>query len=183
MQFLSVAASLRKDSVNKKLAKLTAQLLLSLGHKVDLADFSEFTVPLYDGDIESGQGVPERAKAFVARMHTADGLIISSPEYNFSIPGTLKNLIDWISRITPMPFTKQKIYLMSASPGLVGGNRGLWHTRVPLEATGAMVYPSMFSLASAYEAFNEQGELKDLKLQDRLNSELINFIDYCNKLK
>ena len=83
MHLMLMAASLRKDSVNKKLIALTTKLLQAQGHSIDLADFSEFTVPLYDGDIEANQGVPEVAHAFVKRMHASQALIIASPEYNF----------------------------------------------------------------------------------------------------
>lgn len=181
MKMMLMAASLRKDSVNKKLINLSAKVLQPLCTP-DIADFAEFNLPLYNGDIQEQQGIPEAAYAFVERMHAAQGVIIASPEYNFSIPGTLKNLIDWVSRISPMPWVKQSIYLMSASPSLVGGNRGLWHTRVPLEVCGAMVYPSMFSLASAYEVFNENGELKDAKLQERLAKDLGAFVDFAKRL-
>lgn len=178
-----MAASLRKDSVNKKLIRLVAKLLESQKHDIDLAEFSEFNAPLYDGDIEANQGIPEGANAFAKRMQASDALIISSPEYNFSMPGTLKNLIDWVSRIKPLPFAQKKIYLMSASPSLVGGNRGLWSIRIPLEATNALVYPSMFSLASAYDAFTEEGALKDEKLQERLVDDVASFVSFCQKLK
>jgi chromate reductase len=182
MKFMLMAASLRKDSVNKKLINLTGRLLEKQDYSIDLAELSQFNLPLYDADIQGQHGIPEAAHAFVKRMHAVQGLIIASPEYNFSTPGILKNLIDWVSRMTPMPWAKQKIYLMSASPSLVGGNRGLWHTRVPLEACGSIVYPSMFSLASAYEAFTETGELKDERLQEKLTSELTSFGEFSKRL-
>lgn len=182
MKFMLMAASLRQDSVNKKLIQLTAKLLQQQGHNIDLADFAEFDLPLYNADIQDQQGFPANVQAFIQRMHAAQGLIIASPEYNYSTPGTLKNLIDWVSRVSPMPWAKQNVYLMSASPSLVGGHRGLWHTRVPLEGCGAMVYPTMFALASAYEAFNEQGELKAAQLQQRLVQELASFADFAKKL-
>lgn len=181
MKFLLFAASLRKDSVNKKLIQLTAKLLQDAGHTVDLAEFSEFTAPLYDGDIQTEKGIPENITQFATRMKQADALIISSPEYNFTMPGTLKNFIDWVSRITPMPWRNQSILLMSASPSLVGGNRGLWNTRIPLECCGAHVYPDMFSLADAYNAFNQNGQLNNEKLQQLLTSMLTEFASYLGK--
>lgn len=183
MKIMLMAASLRKDSVNKKLIHLVDNLLKQQGIACDLADMAEFDMPLYDGDLQDREGIPAGAKQFIARMHAADGLIIASPEYNFSIPGTLKNLIDWVSRAQPMPWTKQNIALMSASPSLVGGNRGLWHTRVPLEACGANVYSDMFSLSSAYSAFNENGQFVDAKLQERLNNTLVGFVHFAKALQ
>lgn len=183
MKLLLMAASLRKGSFNKKLIDLACVLLREQKIEVDKADFSEFDMPLYDGDVNEKEGLPKGALAFMERMDATDGIIISSPEYNFSTPGTLKNLIDWISRGKPMPWTKKTLLLMSASPSLVGGNRGLWHTRVPLEACGAIVYPDMFSLASANTAFQEDGSLKDDDLQKRLKISLIEFVKFLEKLK
>jgi chromate reductase len=110
-------------------------------------------------------------------------LVISSTEYNYSTPGTLKNLIDWVSRLNPTPWKDCPILLMSASPALVGGNRGLWHTRVPLECCGGFILPNMFSLASAYTAFDEKGKLKDAELQKRLQQNISQFIAYVPAIK
>lgn len=182
MRIFMFAASVRKESVNKKLTNLSADLIKDK-HEIDLADFREFEMPLYDGDLNAEKGLPETAKQFIIRMQKADGMVISSPEYNFSTPGILKNLIDWISRDRPMPWKNQQILLMSASPTLIGGNRGLWHTRVPLESCGAFVYPEMFSLASAYTAFNETGTLLNETLQNRLKSTLDEFLTHLENLK
>lgn len=182
MQLFMFAASLQADSLNKKFINLVAKLLREAEHSVDLADFSEFEMPLYNADIQNHQGFPETVTQFVERMHKADALIISTPEYNFSIPGTLKNLIDWVSRVTPMPWANQCILLLSASPSLVGGNRSLWATRVPLEVCGSFVYPDMFSLASANEAFDQEGHLKSDILQKRLMSLLNNFMGMVGKM-
>ncbi len=182
MKIFMFAASLQANSVNKKLINLTAKLLKEAGHTVDLADFSEFDLPLYNADIQNHQGFPATVTQFIERMHGADALVISTPEYNFSMPGTLKNLIDWVSRVTPMPWANQRILLLSASPSLVGGNRSLWATRVPLETCSSVVYPDMFSLASAHEAFNEEGHLKSDALEKRLGSLLNNFVEFVKKL-
>ncbi len=182
MKLFMFAASLRQASINKKLIRVIADKARQLGHEVDLAEFSEFELPLYNGDTQDNNGIPAAATAFVKRMQQADGTLIASPEYNFSIPGILKNLIDWVSRISPMPWQDQRILLCSASPALVGGNRGLWATRMPLEACGALVYPDMFSLAAAYDAFMENGQLKDAALQQRLHNTLEKFLLLLQKL-
>lgn len=181
MKLLMFGASLRKNSYNKKLINLAAKIAKDLGNEVDLAEFSEFDMPLYNADIQS-QGFPDTVTQFVERMHAADAVIISSPEYNFSMPGTLKNMIDWVSRVNPMPWEGQTIMLMSASPSLVGGNRGLWNTRIPLEGCGALVHPDMFSLASANEAFAEGGDLKNQQLQQRLTDNIKKFLILVNKV-
>lgn len=181
MKILMFAAALRKDSANKKLIRVVADLLQDLKCQIDLAEFSEFDMPLYNGDLQQSSGLPEGAKKFIQRFKDAGALIISSPEYNFSTPGTLKNLIDWVSRDSPNPFSRKQILLMSASPSLVGGNRGLWATRIPLEACGAFVFPEMFSLANAYQAFTEDGKLKDHNLLERLHGNLMCFLEVVKK--
>ena len=171
-----MAASLRKDSVNKKLTDL-CQKILSADHRIDYANMTEFDVPLYNMDIQNSSGIPATVNDFVKRITQAQKIIISSPEYNFSMSGVLKNLIDWVSRVQPMPWKGVEILLMSASPSMVGGNRGLWNTRIPLEACGSFVYPEMFSLADAYKAFDQDGSLADKKLQSRLGQLLNDFIN------
>ena len=163
-----IAASLRRGSYNRKLIQLAGSLARESGASVDLAEFAEFPVPVYNADDEEASGIPEGAQTLARRLNDATGMVISSPEYNNSMPGTLKNLIDWVSRIRPLPFTGKHALLLSASPSLVGGNRGLWALRVPLESLGVLVYPAMFSLAQANKAFTEDGGLEDPKLTERL---------------
>lgn len=183
MKFLTFAASLRKDSFNKKLIAIAEDILKNEGMEIDHADFSEFSAPLYNADVQNNIGFPEEIKGFTQRLLNSDACIISSPEYNHSIPGTLKNLVDWVSRLEPMPWKNQVIFLMSASPALVGGNRGLWNTRIPLEACGAFVYPDMFSLASAHLAFDENQNLKEKQLLERFKNNLVDFIQFAKTLK
>ncbi|EKD54688.1 MAG: NADPH-dependent FMN reductase [uncultured bacterium] len=181
MRLFMFAASLRKESVNKKLINLAAKLIQK-DHTIDLADFSEFHLPIYNADIQNNEGFPVEVNKFIQRMHQADAMILSLPEYNFSMPGTFKNLIDWVSRVTPMPWQKQRILLLSASPSLVGGNRGLWAARIPLESCGSLIFPDMFSLASAHEAFDEKGHLKQADLQKRLQQLLESYLILVKKL-
>lgn len=184
MQLLLFAASVRRESLNKKLLALAAESAKALPDiKLDVADFTEFDMPLYDGDMNADIGLPGNALRFIHRMQKSDGLVIASPEYNFSVPGTLKNLIDWVSRASPQPWAGKPIFLMSASPSLVGGNRGLWATRMPLETCGAHVFPNMFSLAAAHDAFDAEHNLKDAALRERLDKSVASFIDYVNRLK
>ena len=85
------------------------------------------------------------------------------------MPGVLKNLIDWVSRSRPQPFHERHGLLLSASPSMVGGNRGLWALRVPLEHLGARIFPDMFSLAQAHQAFDDDGRIADPQLQERFD--------------
>jgi NAD(P)H-dependent FMN reductase len=178
MKWLLLAASMRKESVNKKLLQITEEKIRLLGAETENVTFESIQMPLYNGDIEEKEGIPEGIRLFAEKIVTADAFVIASPEYNFSLPGTLKNLIDWLSRIKPLPFKGKRMLLLSASPSLVGGNRGLWALRVPLETCGAFVYPTMFSLSSAYEAFTESGTFVDAKNSKRLEALLKDFKDY-----
>lgn len=181
MKLFMMAASAKSTSVNKKLVSVAAKLAKEAGYQVDLAQFEEFDLPLYNGDLDEKSGIPSPGKALIERMSQADGIVFSVPEYNFSVPGTFKNMIDWVSRAKPMPWTGKQILLLSASPSLVGGNRGLWATRIPLEGCGAFVFPSMFSLASAYEKFDEKGNLVEADSVERLKKLLVGFAAVIQK--
>ena len=172
-----VAASLRVDSINARLAQLAATVIEGLGAKVDLASMREFDAPSYDGDMEVSDGLPAGAQEFRARLEAANAFVIVSPEYNASMPGMLKNAIDWVSRARPQPFNQRHGMLMSASPSMVGGNRGLWALRVPLEHLGARIYPDMFSLAQAHTAFTDDGRLADERLQGQFADTIAGFLD------
>ena len=154
LKVLVFAASLRAESLNRKLAALAARVAEQAGATVDLASMRDFDVPLYDGDVEKAQGIPAGAQELQRRLLASDAFIISSPEYNGSMPGTIKNLIDWTSRFRPQPFDARHGLLLSASPSLAGGNRGLWALRMPLEHLGARIFPDMFSLAMAHKALH-----------------------------
>jgi len=169
------SASLRAEWLNHKLATLAATVAGATGAIVDLASMAEFEVPVYDGDLEAAQGIPAGAVAFHARLTASDAFVIASPEYNASMPGGLKNLIDWTSRFRPQPFDGRHGLLMSASPSLVGGNRGLWALRVPFEHLGARIYPDMFSLSMAHKAF-AAGDLSDAALRARFDKTVQAFL-------
>ncbi|MCD9194642.1 NADPH-dependent FMN reductase [Streptomyces albireticuli] len=173
---LVFGASLRGDSLNARLAALVARLIRGTGAEADLARMDEFAMPVYDGDAETAEGIPAGALALRDRLAGADALVIASPEYNASLPGGLKNAVDWVSRVRPQPFKDKQALLVSASPSMVGGNRGLWALRIPLEHLGARVYPDMFSLAKAHEGFTEAGDLTDPALQQRLTESVAAFL-------
>jgi len=169
VQVLVFSASLREHSLNDRLATLAARSVEALGVSVDRAAMSDFDCPSYDGDEEREGHMPEGAVRLKDRLTASDGFILVSPEYNASMPGILKNVIDWTSRFRPQPFTRRYGMLMSASPSMSGGNRGLWSLRIPLEHLGARVYPDMFSLAQAHQAFAGDGRIADAQLQKRFD--------------
>jgi len=106
MRFLLFSASLRKDSLNTSLIKLAARIIEKNNGKIDLASMSEFDCPSFNQDSEATSAIPTGANEFRKRLLANDAFIISSPEYNASMPGLLKNVIDWVSRFRPQPFNE-----------------------------------------------------------------------------
>ena len=169
-KILAFAGSTRTDSFNKKLVKVAVEGAKAAGADVTLIDLRDFPMPLYDGDLEANEGVPPQAKRLKQLMLTHDGLLLSCPEYNSSITGVLKNTIDWASRQeegeAPLAcFVGKTAALMSASPGALGGLRGLVHVRAMLGNIHVLVLPDQVAVPGAHEAFQPNGALKDPKQQ------------------
>jgi chromate reductase len=183
IRVLVFAASLRRGSLNERLAERAAALVEEKGGTVDRGHMAEFDCPSYNADVERESGPPPEAQRLRSRLVAADAFIIASPEYNASMPGCLKNAIDWVSRMRPQPFNGRQGMLLSASPSMVGGNRGLWSLRVPLEHLGARVYPDMFSLAQAHEAFDEAGRIAPPVLRERFDRTIGCFLELVEAAK
>lgn len=177
LRVLLFGASMRAGSLNDRLASQAERIMTARGATVDRAHMRDFDTPSYDADQQAAEGFPTGAESLRYRLLAADALVIASPEYNFSMPGALKNTIDWVSRYQPQPFDTKHAMLMSASMSMVGGNRGLWALRVPLEHLGAVVYPQMFSLSQAHEAFGNDGGIADAGLQERFETTIAAFLD------
>ena len=182
-RILVFSASLRKDSLNTTLARLASSVIEKNGGIVDFASMSEFDCPSFNQDLETDNFHPAGAQEFRKRILANDAFIISSPEYNGSFPGLLKNTIDWVSRFRPQPFNERHSLLMSASPSMGGANHGLWSLRVPLEKLGSNVFSSMFSLATAHKAFTSEGQIADETLAKRFEVNLIAFMDLVEATK
>lgn len=184
MKVLALSCSLRKPSLNKKLMAVAAELLTKHGVEVDLAQLSEFDLPLLNWDLveDNGGKFPAIVDQLRDRFLAADAFVLSTPEYNYSIAAPLKNAIDWLSRYRPMPFKNKPSYLMSASISFAGGIRGLWQTRIPLEGCGSYVYPGMFPLPTAHQKFDGDGKLTDQESVSRLDAELASFLDFAKRL-
>jgi NAD(P)H-dependent FMN reductase len=183
VRFLVFSASLRAESLNSTLARLAARIIEAHGGTVDLATMKDFDTVSYDQDIQDSEGFPTGADEFRRRLEASDAFVIASPEYNASFPGCLKNAIDWVSRFHPQPFNARHGLLLSASPSMVGGNRGLWALRVPLEHLGARVFPDMFSLAQAHQALDSDGRIINTQLSARFEQNIAAFIDLVEAAK
>jgi len=176
VRLLALAASLREQSLNRRLLGVAASVARDLGAAVTVAEFREFDVPLFNQDLIDRDGMPPGAEQLKARLEQADGLLLASPEYNNSLPGTVKNLIDWVSRYRPVPLRGKSALLLATSSGAVGGVRGLWQLRIPLESLGVFVYPSMFALPSGRAAFAPDGSLLDTAQADRLRKMVAEYL-------
>lgn len=183
IRILVFSVSLRKESFNTKLAKLASVVIEKHGGVADFADMKEFYTPSFNQDLEVNDYHPAGAVEFRNRILKNDAFIIASPEYNASVPGLIKNSIDWVSRFRPQPFNEKHALLMSASPSMVGGNRGLWQLRIPLEHLGVNVFPNMFSLAMAHKAFDTSGYIADEMLAKRFEDNVTAFINLVEAAK
>ena len=177
VRFLVFSASLRAGSLNTRLAELAAGVLEARGGHVHRATMNDFDAPSFDADDQADAGFPDGAIEFRRQLEGCDAFVIASPGYNASMPGLLKNAVDWVSRFSPQPLNERHGLLMSASPSMSGGNRGLWTLRVPFEHLGARIFPDMFSLAQADRAFDEQGQLANEVLRQRFEDNIGSFMD------
>lgn len=174
-KILAFAGSARRDSFNKKLVKIAAAAAQSAGAEVTIIDLADFPMPIFDEDLEAREGMPPHAKRFKELLKSHHGLLISNPEYNSSITALLKNSIDWASRPEPgepglVAFSGKVAGLMSASPGALGGLRGLVTLRMILANIQVLLLPDQVAITQAHEAFNADGSLKDAKKQQSVEA-------------
>jgi NAD(P)H-dependent FMN reductase len=168
-RILAFGGSLRKDSFNQKLAAIAAEGAREAGAEVTLIELRDFPIPLFDQDLEAASGKPEEAKRLKALFLSHQGLIIASPEYNSSYSAALKNAIDWVSRgdspdEPPISALAGKsAVIMAASPGGLGGLRGLVPLRMLLGNLGITLLPDQIAIPSAFNAFGPDGQLVDPK--------------------
>jgi chromate reductase len=187
-RILAFASSTRRESFNKKLVAIAAQGARQAGAEVTLIDLKDFPLPLFDQDLEAEQGMPENGKNLKKLFIDHDGLLIASPEHNSSLPAVLKNAIDWVSRPASgepslVAFRGKVATLMSASPGALGGLRGLVHVRSILGNIGVIVLPDQIAVAKAHEAFQPDGALVDPKRQAGVGGLGITLASFLMKLK
>lgn len=166
-KILAFAGSTRSGSFNKQLIRVAADAARAAGAEVTLLDLRDLPLPLFDGDLETEHGLPDNAKKLKTLFRDHDAFLISAPEYNSSITGVLKNALDWASRSETDDALELAAYrgkaaaLLSASPGALGGLRGLVHLRAILGNIGVIVLPDQVALPKAHEAFDAAGQLKD----------------------
>lgn len=172
-KLLFFAGSARDASYNKRLARLGVEIAEANGLAATFADLGDYPLPLYDGDLEALEGVPENARKLEALMKVHTGIFIAAPEYNASITPLLKNTLDWVSRVRiegeePLAVFKTRVFALgSVSPGGMGGLRGLNTVRIVLElGLSALVLPDQFAVPRAADAFEDNGHLKNKDSQE-----------------
>jgi chromate reductase, NAD(P)H dehydrogenase (quinone) len=174
---LAFAGSTRKDSYNKKLVQEAAAIARKSGASVTVIDLKEYPIPLYDGDAEAAEGMPANAKRLRDLMIASDDIIIASPEYNGSVSAVLKNALDWVSRSedgspSRSAFKGKKFAIMSTSPGMGGGARGLVHLTDIIEGIGGIVIKKKVVVPDGYKAYDENGSLENSKVEQELQEEI-----------
>jgi NAD(P)H-dependent FMN reductase len=178
-KILAFSGSIRRDSWNRKLIQAAVDATRAAGGDVTLIDLADYPLPIYNGDLEDKEGLPDNALRLKALFKEHDALLISSPEYNSSIPPLLKNTIDWVTREWQgesglVPYQNKVAAIMSASPGSLGGMRMLPHLRQILNTLGVLVLPGQFALAHADTAFDaENGALQSPERLHALVLELV----------
>jgi len=187
-RILAFAGSTRADSFNKKLVRIAAAAARAAGAEVTLLDLRDLPLPLFDQDLEAEKGLPANARALKDLMLAHQGFLWSCPEYNSSISAVLKNTIDWASRPVPGEpslacFTGKVAALISASPGALGGLRGLVHVRSILGNIGVLVLPDQVAVPRAHESFTPEGALKDAAIQAKIEKLAASLAQTVTKLR
>lgn len=186
-KILAFAGSARTDSFNKKLLADAVRRAEAAGAEVTVVDFADLPLPLYDGDLEAKEGLPANVVKLKEHMLAHDGFLIACPEYNSSITPLLKNAIDWASRPGPgesplAAYRGKTAALLAASPGGLGGLRGLVTVRSILGNIGVFVTPSQLAVGGAHEAFAEDGSLKDERMSGALENLVTELVGFTAKV-
>ncbi len=165
LRILAFSGSARRDSLNKKFLAVAVAAAREAGGEVTLIDLGDYVLPLYHGDLEEEQGLPENARKLIQLALEHHALLIASPEYNGFITPLLKNTLDWMTRDEVEPFKGKVAAVVSASPGAFGGLRSQLLAQQLLTKLGCHIVPLLCTLPRAHQAFDEQGGLKDAHAQ------------------
>lgn len=186
-KIIAISGSLRAESLNSQVLNVAVRALEAAGAEVETVDLKALALPIYDGDSENKDGVPASAQNLKEKMAASDGVIIASPEHNSTYPAVLKNVIDWVSRPAKgepmlMAFANTPVALLSASPGGLGGLRGLTNLRILLGAIRMIVIPEQYAASVNADSFDEAGNLNDPKQQQAVENVAKSLLGYAEKL-
>jgi chromate reductase len=182
LDVLVICGSLRKGSYNAALARMLPRLAPAGISFRSAPSFAK--LPIYDHDIQTASGFPAEVNAWADAIRSADALIIVTPEYNWSIPGGLKNAIDWVSRMKDQPFKDKPVALQSAAGGILGGSRAQYHLRQCLTSVDAILFgrPEVI-VTFAPQKFDEKTlELKDPTAIDLIKQQLAGFEEFVRRV-
>ena len=181
MNIVAICGSLRKGSFNRMLMQALPSLAPAGMSIKEAPSFAE--LPLYNADIQNGPGFPAAVGTLAEAIRAADGVIFCTPEYNYSIPGGLKNAIDWVSRLPNQPFAAKPIALQSASPGPLGGARVQYDLRRTLVFLDALTLnkPEIFVGSCATRFDEKTGELKDETTRTFVKQQLEAFAKFVER--
>jgi len=188
IKVLAFSGSARKDSLNKKLIRVAAAAVTAAGGEVTLIDLDDYPMPVYHGDLEVREGLPANARKLKKFFNEHQALLISSPENNASMSSLLKNTLDWVSRAADgqnglVPYQNKVALLLAASPGALGGLRGLVHLRQTLQALTVLVLSEQFALMRAHEQFDGAGALTDPKMKASLDGMTRRLVEVASRLQ
>lgn len=187
-RILAFAGSSRTKSLNKHVVRIAAEGARRAGAEVTLIDLRDHPMPIYDGDLERDEGLPANARKLKDLFLANDGLLISTPEYNSSFSGLLKNLIDWVSRpVEGYPpyeaFLDKSAVLLSASPGRLGGLRALHDLRKVLGNIKVTVLPEQLAVPHANTVFDDDGNVGDAKTREQMEKHGARLAEFIAQLK
>lgn len=186
-KILVFSGSIRRESVNRRLAEAAARAVGEAGGEVTYLDLRDYPLPIYDGDLEAAEGLPANAIALKQLFKDHAGIFIVSPEYNGFFPPLLKNTIDWVSRQHGqesglVPYAGKVAAICAASPGGLGGIRCLPLLRQQLTNLSVMVLPQQLALAHADQSFDGDGRLRDEAQAATLKRIAVELVRVCGLL-
>ena len=178
IRLVTLVGSLRQASFNAAVARTLPQLIPDDVTISALGSVGEF--PHYNEDILKAEGFPQAVVEMAASIRQADGVIIVTPEYNYSVPGTLKNALDWLSRAPSPPFSTKCVLIQSAAPGLLGGVRAQYHLRQILVSLNAQVFnkPEVMVSNVVGKIDTDDHELVDPATRDFIAGQLAAFLTF-----
>jgi chromate reductase, NAD(P)H dehydrogenase (quinone) len=187
-KIIAFSGSARKESYNQKLVTIAALGAQQAGAEVTLVNLADYPMPLFNQDLEKAEGLPKPAQTLKALFREHDGFLIASPEYNSAFSPLLKNTLDWVSRkendeTYQVAFRNKIAVIMSASPGALGGLRGLVFLRMLLANIGILVLPDQLAVPHADKAFQETGQLLDTGTQNSVIKLGSNLTEAIRKFK
>ena len=189
MKLIALAGSRRQDSMNVKLVKACVSMINSEQLEAEFVDLANYEMPLYDGDLEAEKGLPSSAIELKEKVTNAQALLIASPEYNGSLSPLLKNTIDWISRPVDGKGSAKDVFgnkvvgIIAASPGALGGMRGLFHLRDILSGVGCNVIGQQVAVGSFFKVYNNETQSLEEPIKGRVQSMLDALVDVTVKLQ